>query len=152
MSLLATCLGFPRIGVAREWRNDLRASHALLQRAVNALGRDRVWVVPSCSLLHVPVDLSVEQKLDPEPSGWMAFGVQKLAELRTLADAAEQDSPEAECFQQTARALAGRRSSPRTRDSEVRQRAAAAGPHMMKRASPFPERSEKQCARFEGTR
>jgi len=130
------------------WRNDLRASHQLVRRAVRALGEERVWVAPSCSLLHVPVDLSAEQRLDSELLGWMAFAVQKLAELRALADAADQDAPESGPFQQAEQVLANRRASPRTRDPEVRRRSAAVNPDMLERASPFPERSEKQRARL----
>jgi 5-methyltetrahydropteroyltriglutamate--homocysteine methyltransferase len=130
------------------WKTDLSASHQLVRCAVRLLGRDRVWVAPSCSLLHVPVDLSEERKLDPELRDWMAFAVQKIAEVRALADAAEQDAPEAELFQQAARTLAGRRASPRTRDPKVRGRAAAVSPDMLKRTSPFPERSARQRPRF----
>ena len=55
----------------------------LLQKAKADFG-DRLWLAPSCSLLHVPVDLSAEQKLPEELRGALAFGVQKLQELDLL--------------------------------------------------------------------
>src|SRR2546425_5331687 len=50
-------------------------------------GAERVWVAPSCSLLHVPVDLELERKLDPELKGWLAFAKQKLDEVVALTRA-----------------------------------------------------------------
>ena len=48
---------------------------------------ERLWIAPSCSLLHVPVDLDSEQKLDAEVKSWLAFALQKLDELSVLATA-----------------------------------------------------------------
>src|SRR2546425_11867555 len=42
------------------WKADLAAALATLERASARLGAERVWVAPSCSLLHVPVDLELE--------------------------------------------------------------------------------------------
>jgi methionine synthase II (cobalamin-independent) len=71
------------------WRNDLEASLELLEAAHRQVG-DRLWLAPSCSLLHVPVDLERETDLDPEVKGWLAFAVQKLGELGILGKALEQ--------------------------------------------------------------
>lgn len=66
------------------WLNDLSGSLTLLERAVSVLGLDRVWVSPSCSLLHVPYDLDLEQKLESSVRSWMAFAKTKLDELAIL--------------------------------------------------------------------
>jgi 5-methyltetrahydropteroyltriglutamate--homocysteine methyltransferase len=57
-----------------------------LQHAHERLG-DRLWVAPSCSLLHSPVDLSREDQLDAELKSWLAFAVQKCEEVAVLAQA-----------------------------------------------------------------
>src|SRR3569832_57588 len=44
----------------------------------------RRWLAPSCSLLHVPVDLAHETALDAEIKSWLAFAVQKLCEVVAL--------------------------------------------------------------------
>src|SRR3546814_802807 len=41
------------------WRTDLDRARALIADAQARLG-DRLWLAPSCSLLHVPVDLNSE--------------------------------------------------------------------------------------------
>ncbi|WP_163893430.1 hypothetical protein, partial [Proteus mirabilis] len=46
-----------------------------------------LWIAPSCSLLHVPVDLGQEAQLDDELKSWLAFAVQKLDELHVLGRA-----------------------------------------------------------------
>jgi len=74
------------------WRCDLEKNLAILQHAHEKLG-DRLWVAPSCSLLHSPVDLEREDQLDAELRSWLAFAVQKCAEVALLAKAVDQ--PEA---------------------------------------------------------
>jgi 5-methyltetrahydropteroyltriglutamate--homocysteine methyltransferase len=130
------------------WRTDLDAAHRMVRRAVKALGPDRIMVAPSCSLLHVPADLSVEKKLDAELLSWMAFATQKLTEVRTLTDSATTDLPESAMFGETREALAGRRASQRTRNPEVRSRSTSVTDAMLQRMSPFAQRSKKQHARF----
>jgi len=126
------------------WRTDLDAAHRLVQQAVRALGEGRVLVAPSCSLLHVPVDLAAERKIDPEVRTWLAFAQQKLAEIRALAGPAE-----GPLFIETRKALETRRSSSRTRRTYVRSRTQAVTPAMFQRTSQFPERARKQGRRFE---
>src|SRR3989475_2797429 len=67
------------------WRANIQAQRALLDRAMKTVGDDRLWVAPSCSLLHTPLDLDLEAKLDPELKGWLAFAEQKLQEVVSLA-------------------------------------------------------------------
>lgn len=71
------------------WRNNLRQSLHFLQPLYNLLG-ERLWLAPSCSLLHCPVDLSLETKLKPELKNRLAFSVQKLEELALLSKALTQ--------------------------------------------------------------
>ena len=130
------------------WRTDLDAAHRLVRRAVKALGSDRIMVSPSCSLLHVPADLSAEKKLDPELLSWMAFATQKIAEVRTLTDSATTDLIDPALFDETREALAGRRASQRTRNPDVRSRSNSVTDSMLQRTSPFAQRSKKQHARF----
>ncbi|SNS10435.1 methionine synthase (B12-independent) [Humidesulfovibrio mexicanus] len=135
------------------WRVDARKALALLSRAVERLGVERVLVAPSCSLLHCPLDLGDETLLDPELRGWMAFALQKCEELRRLADCAAglEHSGKASCadwLAENARAQAGRAASPRLQDPEVRRRMAAATPEMLFRALPYPERAALQRQRL----
>lgn len=130
------------------WRTDLDTAHAVLWRAVTALGSERVMVAPSCSLLHVPVDIRHEQKLDEELRSWLAFAAQKLDELRALADAAVADKPAGPRFQAARAARSTRLASPRVRNSAVRSRMDMITEAMLRRLSPFPNRAGKQRARF----
>ncbi len=130
------------------WRTDLDAAHARIRTAVRALGKERVMVAPSCSLLHVPVDLAAEPRLDPEIRTWCAFATQKLSEIRALADGGATDVPDAPLFVETRASLAARKASSRTHEDNVRARTLAVDASMLHRASPFPERARVQRARF----
>src|SRR5476649_2026158 len=68
------------------WKTDLNAVLDWLEPLAERLG-ERLWIAPSCSLLHVPVDLDSEQKLDAEIKSWLSFALQKLEELQVLAQA-----------------------------------------------------------------
>ena len=69
------------------WRADLSRILDQLEPVIAKLGKDRVQIAPSCSLLHVPIDLALETGLDSEVKSWLAFSVQKLEELTTLGTA-----------------------------------------------------------------
>src|SRR5581483_3115316 len=69
------------------WANDLAASLALLRRLEAQVPADRLMVSTSCSLLHVPYDVGLEDDLPAEIRPWLAFAEQKLAEIVTLTRA-----------------------------------------------------------------
>ncbi|MQA27238.1 MAG: 5-methyltetrahydropteroyltriglutamate--homocysteine S-methyltransferase, partial [Micromonosporaceae bacterium] len=67
------------------WRTDLRAA-AVTGATVAGLA-DHVAVSTSCSLLHVPVDLTAETTLDPDLRARLAFARQKVDEVVLLGRA-----------------------------------------------------------------
>ena len=71
------------------WRTDLDQVLAVLQPLKEKLGH-RLWLSPSCSLLHVPIDLEWETELDGEIKSWLAFAKQKLGEVSLLQQALNQ--------------------------------------------------------------
>jgi 5-methyltetrahydropteroyltriglutamate--homocysteine methyltransferase len=104
------------------WRTDPDRALGQIQSAVAKIGESRVLVAPSCSLLHVPVSLEPESKLDRELRSWLAFAEEKVAEVSALARGADGD-PEIEARLGASReACAGRRSSPRVTNPTVRAR------------------------------
>jgi 5-methyltetrahydropteroyltriglutamate--homocysteine methyltransferase len=121
------------------WRTDLRAALATLRRVADRRGTRRLMVAPSCSLLHVPMDLEAEDALDPEVKSWLAFAVQKLAEVATLARALDEgEGAVASALKASDAAVAGRRGSARVHDPAVAARAAAADPPG--RSAPYRDR------------
>ncbi|MEQ9815745.1 MAG: 5-methyltetrahydropteroyltriglutamate--homocysteine S-methyltransferase [Azospirillaceae bacterium] len=128
------------------WRADLDQALEPVKTAVARLGAGRVQVAPSCSLLHSPIDLDNEEKLDAEFKSWLAFAKQKLREVTLLAGAADGKADEA-AFADARQAAATRRSSPRIHDQAVKDRLAAVTAEMMRRV-PFAERQKAQAANF----
>lgn len=127
------------------WRNHLRAALALIRQATARLGSDRVWVAPSCSLLHSPIDLDQETKMDTQLKSWMAFGKQKLSEIATLANGANGGDISPALAASDA-VVKDRATSPRIHNPGVQQRLKALGAGMYSRKSPFPERQKAQRA------
>ncbi|AUH49939.1 5-methyltetrahydropteroyltriglutamate--homocysteine S-methyltransferase [Chromobacterium sp. ATCC 53434] len=128
------------------WRADLSALLARLQRLAEPLG-ERLWLAPSCSLLHSPFDAAAETALDPELKGWLSFSVQKLNELRTLRRGLERGRAAiADELAGSDFAVAQRRASPRIHNPAVAERLAALPAGADGRASPYPVRAELQQA------
>jgi len=128
------------------WKTDLNAVLDWIEPLAKRLG-DRLWVAPSCSLLHVPVDLNSEQKLDAEIKSWLAYAQQKLDELRLLGKALREgrDSVKAELAANQA-ALSSRRASPRVNNPAVQAAVANIDAKLGQRDSTYPQRASKQAA------
>lgn len=127
------------------WRTDLEKALDVLQQAHERLG-SRLWVAPSCSLLHSPVDLAREDKLDAELKSWLAFAVQKCREVAVLAQALrEPQAAEVQAALAESRQVqASRAQSPRIHKPAVQARLAAITAADSQRQSPFAERIAKQ--------
>ena len=129
------------------WATDPGRALPLIDAAVRALGPERVTVASSCSLLHVPYSAARETGLDPEVRGWLAFGIEKMAELTTLARAAVVTGAERESVSAAmAGAAVARRASALTNRPDVRARVAAIAPDDLRRPTPVAERAVIQHA------
>ena len=130
------------------WKTNLEATLDWLEPLAEKLG-ERLWIAPSCSLLHVPVDLESEHKLDAEIRSWLAFAAQKLGEISVLATALAQGraavAPE---LAANRAAVASRRASTRVNNPAVKAAMAAITPELGRRQSPFTVRAAKQAARL----
>jgi 5-methyltetrahydropteroyltriglutamate--homocysteine methyltransferase len=127
------------------WRADLAALRERLAGARMRLG-ERLWLAPSCSLLHVPVDLAAETELDAELASWLAFARQKLDETVTLArllDGRARQADHARLAEATA-ALDARRESPRLHRPEVAKRLAQVSDAERSRDNPYALRVRAQ--------
>ena len=124
------------------WRADLAA---LLDRLEPLAAQRDLVLAPSCSLLHVPVDLQLESRLDDELKQWLAFAVQKIEELdllrRALADGRESVAVE---LAASARATEARKTAARIHDRTVSERIAALTPDMRERRAGHAERVKTQ--------
>ncbi|MFG6429724.1 5-methyltetrahydropteroyltriglutamate--homocysteine S-methyltransferase [Roseateles sp. LYH14W] len=130
------------------WRSDLDAALTQL-RQVQELRGGRLWVAPSCSLLHVPFSLRHDAALDTELQGWLAGAVEKLDELRVLKRALWGD--EASVARELAEsriARAHRIASRRVRNASVAARLKALSPEADQRHSHFPTRQAAQRQRL----
>ncbi|MFC4728987.1 5-methyltetrahydropteroyltriglutamate--homocysteine S-methyltransferase [Coralloluteibacterium thermophilus] len=130
------------------WAADPDRALPLVERARARLGDDRLWIAPSCSLLHVPIDLDEETRLDPELKGWLAFARQKIAECRCLADAVAGDLGARAALDHRRALVAQRRSAARVLRPEARERVAALDAASTWRSADLDTRRRLQAERF----
>ncbi len=128
------------------WRTQLDNALILARYALTDRGTDLLWLAPSCSLLHAPVDLTLEKKLDDELRSWLAFSRQKLEELRLLADALDGRQTAEAGLVASREALEARRRSPRVHNPAVAERLAALTAADAQRHSTYAQRSTAQHA------
>ncbi|MBN3135148.1 5-methyltetrahydropteroyltriglutamate--homocysteine S-methyltransferase [Pectobacterium punjabense] len=125
------------------WRADLSSWFERLQPLV---GTRALWLGSSCSLLHSPIDLSVEVRLDDEVKSWFAFAIQKCAELSLLSQALNSGNGQAlEAYSAPIRA---RRTSTRVNNAAVAQRLAAITAQDSQRQNVYSVRADAQRERF----
>ncbi|WP_114417652.1 5-methyltetrahydropteroyltriglutamate--homocysteine S-methyltransferase [Marinospirillum perlucidum] len=127
------------------WRADLAALKANLESARERLG-ERLWLAPSCSLLHLPQDLAQEDQLDPQIRAWLSFARQKLDELALLAKALDDgDAVETTSvwIEQQA-AVKSRQTSALIHSPQVAARLAAITPADLKRPAAYALRAAVQ--------
>ncbi|WP_433704700.1 5-methyltetrahydropteroyltriglutamate--homocysteine S-methyltransferase [Paraburkholderia sacchari] len=128
------------------WKTDLNAALEWLAPLAQQLG-ERLWIAPSCSLLHVPVDLASEDKLDAEVRSWLAFALQKLDEVKVLATALNEGrSAVAAELAANAAAIDARRKSPRVNNPAVKAAIARIDANLGNRQHAYAERAAKQAA------
>jgi 5-methyltetrahydropteroyltriglutamate--homocysteine methyltransferase len=128
------------------WKSDLVSTLDWLEPLHTQLGK-RLWIAPSCSLLHVPVDLTSEVKLDAEIKSWLAFALQKLDELDVLAGALNHGREAVEAaLAANAAAIASRRDSPRVNNPAVKAAIARLDASLGQRQHGYEDRAKKQAA------
>ncbi|MGP1478423.1 MAG: 5-methyltetrahydropteroyltriglutamate--homocysteine S-methyltransferase [Capnocytophaga sp.] len=131
------------------WKNNFEHSLALIEKAKEAIGADRLLVATSCSLLHSPCNLELENNekvLTPEIKQWLAFAKQKVKEVTTLqAIANGQVTPEVKAiFEENKKAAETRKTSTLIHDQKVKERVNSITAKDDVRLSPFSVRQEAQ--------
>jgi 5-methyltetrahydropteroyltriglutamate--homocysteine methyltransferase len=131
------------------WRANLPAMLEKIRPIVAGWPPERIEIAPSCSLLHVPIDLELETALDADVKSWLAFAVQKADELVVLSRAlTDGKNVVASQLGASAKAAAARAASLKVHDPLVEGRIAAITGDMRRRQSAFVERAGKQDKRL----
>ena len=127
------------------WKTDFKKAIEIVQTAVQKLGKDRVIVASSSSLLHTPHTLASEKKLDAEVKDWFSFAVEKTKELAIIAKAVT-DGPASvrEELEANAKSMEAKATSKLTNDPKVKDRQSKITDEMFNRKSPFPTRIAQQ--------
>ena len=131
------------------WRTHLDNALVLAKHARDRVGSERLQLAPSCSLLHVPVDLDHERSLPADLASWLSFAKQKVGELRLLADALEGKPGAGTALVDARTRTASRKASTKVHREEVATRLSALQPSDADRASPYRARRRRQIARFD---
>jgi 5-methyltetrahydropteroyltriglutamate--homocysteine methyltransferase len=130
------------------WKTHLNATLDWLEPIAQALN-NRLWLAPSCSLLHVPVDLNKETRLDPEILAWLSFARQKLHELQILATALNEGRQAVEAaLQDNHAAIASRLCSTRVHNPAIKLALDNLDAKAGTRQNPYEIRARKQAARL----
>ncbi len=122
------------------WKNDFERSLGFIHRAIDALGKDRVIIATSCSLLHVPCDLEEENTLAGEIKNWLSFAAQKVQELVILNKAANGDASVNTSLNANKQSVLSRTTSALIHNHAVKNRVAGITDEEASRRSTFDRR------------
>lgn len=131
------------------WKNDFEKSLKYIRKVINRIGSERVFIAPSCSLLHSPFDLDSEKNediLSPEIKQWLAFAKQKVHEIVVLKKLASEnpDYPTLQLLAENKKALENRKTSTLIHSQEVKNRVEVTTEKDAQRKNPFNIRKEVQ--------
>ncbi|MGO4876454.1 5-methyltetrahydropteroyltriglutamate--homocysteine S-methyltransferase [Pedobacter psychrotolerans] len=131
------------------WKNDFEHSIAMINQAIEKIGTERVWIAPSCSLIHAPVDLeneTNEENLTAEVKQWLAFAKQKVTEIVTLKKLILNEGPAStlQKLEENKKALNNRKTSTSIHNPIVKERVANLKAEDSERKSHFSQRKIKQ--------
>ena len=134
------------------WINDLQRSIKLLQSFVEQPNVKTVVVAPSCSLLHSPIDLSLENKIDDEIKSWMSFATNKIDEVAVIKNVlnhnenqkSEDVKSEYWMIDTNTKAIQNRSQSPKVNNPVVQDRVKNISSDIKNRESAYPQRAKIQ--------
>lgn len=128
------------------WRADLQSCFEQLRPL---LGYRELWVGSSCSLLHSPIDLNMETRLDEEVKSWFAFALQKCVELGLLRAALNQPNEVRRAsLLDYSRSIRARFHSNRIHSPQVKMRLENITGTDSQRQQPYSVRAKLQRKRF----
>ncbi|HBV14822.1 5-methyltetrahydropteroyltriglutamate--homocysteine S-methyltransferase [Chryseobacterium carnipullorum] len=131
------------------WKNDFETSLQFIEKAIHSIGSERVFIAPSCSLLHSPFDLDSEKNediLSPEIKQWLAFAKQKVYEIVALKKLAsgKADYQALQQYAENKKAIDARKTSTLIHNQQVKDRVEVTTEDDAKRNNPFSTRKEEQ--------
>lgn len=130
------------------WRTDLDRALVLVQSAQSRIGGERLQIAPSCSLLHLPIDVMQETSLPSDLLSWLAFARQKIEELQVLAEVVEHPATAQTLLEDARHRLDTRRQSNKVHRAAVSARIADVNADTSRRASAYPARRQAQRTRL----
>lgn len=125
------------------WRTDLASQLTKLQPVKEKLG-DKLWIASSCSLLHSPVDLELEDQISEEVKNWFAFAKQKVTEVSVLGAALDGDQKAILLCETYSQPIVARKSSRQVNKPQVKKRISTITEELAERSVPYSERSARQ--------
>ncbi|KAI0112150.1 cobalamin-independent methionine synthase [Nemania sp. FL0031] len=131
------------------WKTNFKRAIETVETAIQKLGKDRVIVATSSSLLHTPHTLASEKKLDPEIADWFSFASEKAVEVAIIAKAVNEGPASVQdALAANAKSMNARATSKRTNNPEVKERQSKIQPSDYNRKSEFPKRISQQEAKL----
>lgn len=131
------------------WKSNLTAQISMITHVQQRIGPERLFLAPSCSLLHVPCDVELEtnkQALPFEIKNRLAFAKQKLQELTTLKELCLKENMEINQLKllENQDAIDHRETSKNIHDLRVKARVYSIHKETFSRKSSFEERRKVQ--------
>ncbi|QKF80972.1 5-methyltetrahydropteroyltriglutamate--homocysteine S-methyltransferase [Halarcobacter ebronensis] len=109
------------------WKNNIQNTLEILANITKHIKKDNLLISSSCSLLHSPLTLKYEQKLDSSIKEWLSFAYEKLQEITIISKIffsglESLDSNEIKIYEENINANHNRKNSTVIHDKDVQKR------------------------------
>jgi 5-methyltetrahydropteroyltriglutamate--homocysteine methyltransferase len=125
------------------WKSDLNKKISEIKNLKSNI-KD-IWISSSCSLLHTPYNLELENKVPKEIKRWLSFSKQKLIELNNIKIALNESSAvNIKYLEQNASDVKDRQQSKLIHSQKVKERIDTITSKILNRKSSYAKRAELQ--------
>ncbi|PPR43793.1 MAG: 5-methyltetrahydropteroyltriglutamate--homocysteine methyltransferase [Alphaproteobacteria bacterium MarineAlpha6_Bin2] len=127
------------------WKNNLSKSIEIIKQIRRKINFERIMIAPSCSLLHSPIDLNKEDKIDLNIKSWLSFANQKLDEIAFLKKYFNSNLLQNSKFlSQNVKANKQRRNSKLIHNQKVKNKIKSISSRLLNRKNKYANRQEIQ--------
>lgn len=148
--------GFPRdkylaagvINGRNVWQTDLRECLDLIKKIETYVSDDRMWLQPSCSLLHLPVTTADETHLPEALRNTLRFADERLTELGILGRAVKDVAQVEDELSKSDEMLKAYKEMAGQTEGKVRKRISGLKEEDFERKVPFEKRKRIQSEKF----
>ncbi len=139
-----TILSLGVIDGRNVWKNNFKKSLEMIKKVQTKLPAENIMLAPSCSLIHSPISIKLESKINPSYLEWFSFAEEKIEELVTLKKILTNQESEEKIVAKNESIFQKKKNNPKVFNPTVAENLSKVKKENYSRQSSFQDRIVKQ--------